>query len=140
MDMRKSLLAAVIGAVVAVAGFAATADSNHKPGLRFTDRIGPDRQVAPGTIAQARAKCPRGYAATGGGSYAGVMEHVVDGPTGDGKGWFVDGFNPANTTFSHAVEVRCAKGNRRLGIRASRVTAQKRAEAHRDFLAVHGKK
>jgi hypothetical protein len=140
MDMRKSMLVVVILAAVAVAGFAATADSARKPGIRFTDRLGPERQVAPGTIAEARAKCPRGYAATGGGSYAGPIEHVVDGVTGDGKGWFVDGFNPSSTTtVPHSVDVRCARGNSRLVVRASRVTAQKRAEARRNFLAVHGK-
>ena len=141
--MPKSVLAVVIGALVAlvaVAGFAATADSARKPGIRFTDRLGPERQVAPGTIAEARAKCPRGYAATGGGSYAGPIEHVVDGPTGDGKGWFVDGFNPsATTTYPHSVDVRCARGNSRLVVRASRVPAQMRAEARRNFLAVRGK-
>ena len=138
--MRKSVLAVAMLALVAVAGFAATADSARKPGIRFTDRLGPNSNVAPGQIGEARAKCPRGYAATGGGSYAGPIEHVVDGPTGDGKGWFVDGFNPsATTTYPHSVDVRCARGNSRLVVRASRVTAQKRAEARRNFLAVHGK-
>ncbi len=136
--MRKSVLAVAILALVAVAGFAATADSARKPGLRFTDRLGPERQVAPGTFATARAKCPKGYAATGGGSYAGAIEHVTDGPTGDGKGWFVDGFNSSTITFSHSVEVRCARGNSRLVVRASRADAQ-RAEARRDFLAARGK-
>jgi hypothetical protein len=136
----KKLAVAICAAAVLIVGMVpvmADGRRSRTPVVKFTDKLGSDTAVAPQQIGEARAKCPHGYVATGGGSYAGAIEHVVDGPTGDGKGWFVDGFNPSTTSsFSHSVVVRCAKGARRIRVNNASASRQKR-EALDAFLETH---
>jgi hypothetical protein len=131
--MKRVVVVVAAGAVIALLT-STFAESARKPGLRFTDRLGPDTPVAPLNFATATARCPRGYVATGGGAFNGAIEPVTDGPTTNGRGWEVSGFNPSDTTvFDHNAVVRCAKGNSRLRVRSA-VTASELAEAKRQFL------
>lgn len=132
--MRGRVIAPAVVGLLVVAVVAIPAIGAKRPAIAVTSRLGPDTMVAPQAIGDARANCPGGWVAIAGGSFAGAIEHVVDGRTPDRRGWFVSGFNPSTTTpYSHSVQVICQKGNSRVRVRTA-VSAQRKAKAKRDFL------
>ena len=125
--------ALIVAAVVWTPVFAGQKSS--KPKLQFTSVLGPDTPVPPNDFAVARAQCPRGYIATGGGLFLGAIIPITDGPTVDGRAWESDGFNPSGTNvFDHSVLVQCAKGKKGLKVTAASVSRDVRMERREEFL------
>lgn len=134
--MRRTLVTIGLLAALLVI-YAAVADGARRPGLKVVNRLGPNTPTAPQDFSTAVARCPRGYVATGGGSYGGAVDDVTAGPTTNGKGWEVDGFNPSDTTvYKHSAIVVCVRGNKRLSVKAAAVHDRVK-QAERDYLATH---
>jgi hypothetical protein len=133
--LKRTLFSSVIAGIVVAAFVWTPVFGGQTPKLSFKSKLGPDKNVPADSFRVAKAKCPRGWAATGGGLYLGAIEPVVDGPTFNGRGWFSDGYNPSTTTnFSHAVEVRCVKGKNGIKVNAKKAPRDLILEARQAFL------
>jgi hypothetical protein len=93
-------------------GAAKTGGTSTANGAPIIAVLGPKTNVSPGKFARAYAMCPKGYFATGGGSYAGAITEIISSPMPNLHGWFVDGNNTskAKRTFQHRATAVCAKG------------------------------
>jgi len=119
------------------------AGGGKKAKLQFRSVVSADRTVQPSGFGTVRARCPKGFAATGAGLALGAIEPVIDMPTPNGRAWLSDGFNPsASTPFEHSLVVRCTRGRNGLAVRPASVGAapEEIAEAREAFLAAREKR
>jgi hypothetical protein len=130
--MRRLLLVAATAAIVFVIGIAASTDARKPapPVLQVTQVLGNDVNVPPlGGPVRARARCPKGFVVTGGGTLEGALEMAYATTTTTGQGWEASYFNPSDTTtFSGSVEAVCARGRGPLRVNAASAGERRRAE------------
>jgi hypothetical protein len=116
--MGKTILIVLASAVAllgvsSLAGASETTTSASSKLPAVIPVLGPAVSVPVGQFVKATATCPKGYFASGGGSYNGAITEIASSPTKDLRGWFVDGTNndPLQRAFTHRADAVCVKGN-----------------------------
>lgn len=144
--MKSRYLVGLALACVAVAAPLGVADGKtqkQKPVvLQITARDGAEVLLGPFEDGVARAYCPSGYLATGGGALNGAIDLAYSVPTTSGRGWEAGGLNTSlENPYDFSVEVICAKGsNKNLRVRAAALGASEKLDAMADLRSKLGRR